>query len=191
MKQKVMMCWVAMALCLVCLVPRDGLADEKTLQNTLTAYLGPGTTPREATVTLWMENVNPLIGITLTFKFAPGADTVALDSLVTHTGRAAAFKVVPPLYTRENQTLLVNMLVPLDSTGAKTVPPIAPGQGMLAVLYFSAKGPFPADAFQMVTLQLPPENVLMYVTESVNQVTPTFTLVRKPAPMWPPDAKGK
>jgi len=133
--------------------------------------------------------VNPVVGITLPFKFAPGADSVVLDSLLTSNGRAAAFVMPKPLYTKEQQTLLVNMLQMRDSTGPKE-PPIPSGEGLLATLFFSAKGAFPMAAFRMVETQLPPQNVLMYVTQSLNSVQPAFELVRKPAPAGQPESSS-
>jgi len=158
---------------------------EGQLQNRITAYLGPGATAREAVVAVWMSNVNPVIGITLPFKFAPGADSVVLDSLLTKTGRGAAFQVPPPQYKKENQTLLVNMLSAGDST-AMLAGAIPSGEGLLAVLYFSSKAAFPTAAFKMTTVRLPPENDLLYVTNSFSAVKPEFALVKKPAPPWPP-----
>ena len=159
-------------------------ADQK-LQDRVTVYLGPGAKPNEAVVTIWMANTNPVIGITLPFKFAPGADSVVLDSLLTTTGRAAAFQVPPPMYKKENQTLLVNMLSAGDSA-AMLKGAIPAGEGPIAVLYLGAKSTFPVDAFKIAAVHLPPENELLYVTTTFNSVQPEFALVKKPAPLWPP-----
>ncbi|MEW5701112.1 MAG: hypothetical protein AB1792_02660 [Candidatus Zixiibacteriota bacterium] len=165
-------------------------AAEKSSVDKITAYLGPGATPNKAIVTVWMTNVNPVVGITLPFKFAPGADSVMLDSLLTTQGRAASFHVTQPLYKKENQTLLVNMLAGMDSV-AILAGAIPPGEGLLATLFFSSKSAFPTEAFKMAAVRLPPENNLLFVTNSFNSIQPEFELIKKPAPPWPPKTGQK
>ncbi|MBI3661872.1 MAG: hypothetical protein HY234_02335 [Acidobacteria bacterium] len=161
---------------------------DTTLANKMTAYLTPGATPRDAVVSIWMSNVNPVIGITLSFKFG-GIDSLILDSAETNKGRATPFYVPQPLYKRENQTLLINMLIMRDSIGAK-ITPLPPGGGPLATLYFHTRAPFATDAFKMVAMQLPPDNTLMYITETLNTVLPEFTVVRKAPPAATSPAAG-
>ena len=140
--------------------------------NTVTAYVSPGATKHDAVIELWMENVNPVIGITVPLKFATGGDSLALDSLFLTGGRAAAFTTFKPVYKSSNKTLLVNMLWRLDTASA--VAPIPPGSGPLMWIYLSTPGDFPFDKFQMASVQIPPENVLLYVTQSLNPVNPDF-----------------
>ena len=147
-------------------------AAENELGNTVTAYVSPGATKHDVVIELWMENVNPVIGITVPLKFATGGDSLALDSLFLTGGRAAAFTTFKPLYKPSNKTLLVNMIWRLDTTSV--VDPIPPGSGPLMWIYMSTPGDFPFDKFQMASVQIPPENVLLYVTESLNPVNPDF-----------------
>jgi hypothetical protein len=179
--------WVAASMAAVAtwvLGSAAALGADPKLPDKITAYLGPGAKPSEAVVTIWMSNANPVIGITLPLKFVPGADSVVVDSLLTTTGRAAAFQVPPPMYKKENQTLLVNMLSAGDSAGmmAGAIPV---GEGPIAVLYLGSKSAFPMNAFKIAAVRLPPENDLLYVTSSFNSVQPEFALVKKPAPPWP------
>lgn len=174
---------VLMAGCLWQITCSLATAGDKTKvvpTNKLTAYVVPGATENEAVVTLWMANVNPVGGICLPFKFA-AADSFWLDSMVTKPFRAGTFQMMPPKYEREKQTLLVNMLRESDSVKAKTgLIPV--GEGTLAVLYFSAKSKFPLADFKIAAVQLPPENVLLYVTETFNSVLPDFGMVRESPP---------
>lgn len=150
------------------------VAAENELDNTITAYVSPGATKHDAVIELWMENVNPVIGITVPLKFATGGDSLALDSLFLTGGRAEEFTTFKPVYKSSNKTLLVNMLWRLDTTS--TVAPIPPGSGPLMWVYMSTPEDFPFDKFQMASVQIPPENVLLYVTESLNPVNPSFAM---------------
>lgn len=148
--------------------------------NKVTAYVTSGSTENEAVVTLWMVNVNPVGAICLPFKFA-AADSFWLDSMVTKPYRAGSFQMMPPKYERQKQTLLVNMLRESDSVKAKAgLIPV--GEGTLATLHFSAKGKFPLSDFRIAAVQLPPENVLLYVTETFNSVLPEFSMLRQAPP---------
>lgn len=148
--------------------------------NKITAYITPGPSEREAVVTLWMANVNPVGALCLPFKFA-APDSVHLDSLVTKPFRAGSFMTPPPKYEADKQTLLCNMLRHDDSVKAKTGL-IPPGEGVLATLHFSARGKFPLEGFKIAAVQLPPENVLLYVTDTFNSVLPGYEAVRQAPP---------
>lgn len=156
----------------------------KNPANKITAYLSSGPSEKQAVVTLWMANVNPVGAICLPFKLA-APDSFALDSLVVKPYRAGTFHMAPPKYDRDKQTLLVNMLRADDSVKAKTgLIPV--GEGVLATLHLSSKGRFPMADFKIAPVQLPPENVLMYVTDTFNSVLPEFELKRES----PPSSKG-
>jgi len=170
--------------------PAAMAAEKSELQNKVTAFVEKGKTEREGVVTLWMANVNPVVGITLPFKFAPGADSLHLDSLFVDCGRAAHFRASQPKYEAESQTLLVAMMLRLDSI-TTIDDAIPPGDGLLARIHFSAEKTFPLDAFRIAAVPLPPQNKLMYVINTANSVLPEFEMVRKPAPEWPPVKKGK
>ncbi len=150
------------------------------LLNKVTAYVAPGATERQVVITLWMSNVNPVGAICLPFKFA-APDSFWLDSLVTAPYRAGSFQMMPPKYEREKQTLLVNMLRHSDSVKAKTGL-IEPGEGVLATMHMSAAGKFPLADFKIAAVQLPPENVLLYVTETFNSVLPEFVALKESPP---------
>lgn len=161
----------------------ESLADDKAKEKTnkITAYVTAGPTEKQAVITLWMSNVNPVGAICLPFKFA-AADSFWLDSLVTVPHRAGSFQMMEPKYERDKQTLLVNMLRETDSVKAKTgLIPV--GEGVLATLHFTAKGKFPLADFKIAAVQLPPENVLLYVTETFNSVLPEFEMRRETPPM--------
>ncbi len=153
----------------------------KEQQNKVTAYLTPGATEKEAIVAIWMSNINPVIGITLPFKFAIGEDTLRLDSADVIGSRAAEFLMTAPLYKPENATLLMNMIAKTDTVTHK-MPPIPPGEGPLVTFYFRTDSKFPIDKIKMATVQLPPENVLLFVTDSYASVNPAFEFVRKAPP---------
>lgn len=157
--------------------------------NRITAYVTPGATDKEAVITLWMSNVNPVGAICLPFKFA-AADSFWLDSLVTKPYRAGTFQMMAPKYERDKQTLLVNMLRDGDSVKAKTgLIPV--GEGVLATLHFSAAGKFPLSDFKIASVQLPPENVLLYVTETFNSVLPEFVVAHETSPGESKNAKSE
>lgn len=158
-------------------IPRATAEEE--MHDLVTAYLVPGADAHQAVVEVWMSNVNPVIGVTLPFKFAAG-DSLVMDSLVTSTGLAKNFAVVKPVFKAENQTLLVNMLW-ATMKGTQT-PPIPPGEGLLAQIYLHTPGKFPMKEFRMAAVQLPPENVLMFVTQTLNPVTPDFVLSESAPP---------
>lgn len=169
------------AICLALIAA--GNAEDKPKNdpgNKITAYITPGASEREAVVTVWMANVNPVGAICLPLKFA-APDSVHLDSLVTKPYRAGAFMMPPPKYEADKQTLLCNMLRHADSVKAKTGL-IPPGEGVLATIHFSAKGKFPLEGFKIAAVQLPPENVLMYVTDTFNSVLPEYEAVRQAPP---------
>lgn len=163
--------------------------SKNSLANKITAYITPGASESEAVITIWMSNVNPVGAICLPFKFA-AADSFWLDSLVTAPYRAGTFQMMPPKYERDKQTLLVNMLRHSDSVKAKSGL-IAPGEGTLATLHLSAAGKFPLDEFKIAAVQLPPENVLLYVTDTFNSVLPEFLAVKEPPPGQASKGKGE
>ena len=168
-------------------------ADEKgktELKDRVTAYVEQGATEKEGVVTLWMSNVNPVVGLTLPFKFAPGSDSLSLDSVRASDGRAAALHGPPSQYKSENQTYLQNLLILFDSAGANP-DPIPPGEGLLMRFYFSAEKQFPLKRFEMAAVQLPPQNRLLYVTDIARSILPEFVLVRGSAPAWPPAEEPK
>jgi hypothetical protein len=182
--------FAALTLC-CCLAASASRAEDKTAKpmNKMTAFVAPGASEKEAVVTLWMENVNPVGAICLPFKFA-AADSFWLDSMVTKPYRAGSFQMMPPKYERANQTLLVQMLRTSDSVQAKTgLIPV--GEGVLATLHFSAKGKFPLSDFKIAAVQLPPENVLLYVTETFNSVLPDFAMVRSAPPSNRDESKSE
>lgn len=162
-------------------------AADKTkpeIANKITAYVTAGPNQNQAVITLWMSNVNPVGAICLPFKFA-APDSFWLDSMVTRPYRAGSFQMMPPKYEKDKQTLLVNMLREADSVKAKTgLIPV--GEGVLATLHFTAAGKFPLADFKLAAVQLPPENNLLYVTDTFNSVLPEFE-VRYEAP---PGVKG-
>jgi hypothetical protein len=151
--------------------------------------VSPGATKHDAVIELWMENVNPVIGITVPLKFATGGDSLALDSLFLTGGRAQHFTAFKPLFKSANKTLLVNMLWKLDT--ASTVEPIPPGTGPLMWLYLSTPEEFAFDKFRMASVQIQPENVLLYVTETLNPVNPDFQVKQEAAPKSAPAAKSE
>lgn len=165
-----------------------GQKEKEELKNRVTAYIDRGATDKDGVVTLWLSNVNPLAGMTLPFKFAPGSDSIILDSVHNSVGRAATFRGPPPKYRQENQTYLQNLLIPIDSAGAD-LDPIPPGEGLLMRLFFSSETQFPLKRFEMAAVQLPPQNRLLYVTDIARTVLPEFVLVHGPAPVWPPVAE--
>ncbi len=159
---------------------RSADKDKQALGNKMTAFVTPGATEHEAVVTLWMSNVNPVGAICLPFKFA-AADSFWLDSLVTKPFRAGSFQMMQPKYEKDQQTLLVNMLRDADSVKAK-VGLVPVGEGVLATLHFSANSKFRIEEFKIASVQLPPENVLLYVTDTFNSVLPEFAMVRQAPP---------
>lgn len=189
------LCFVFLALLGLQLHSLPAAAEEKKpgtapeLKNKITAYLTQGATAGQAVITVTMSNVNPVGAISLPLKFA-SPDTFALDSLVTAPYRAGSFMMPPPNWNKDKKTLLINMLRSTDSVTAKTGL-IPPGLGVLAVLYLSTPGKFPLEKFQMAAVQLPPENVLLYVTETFNSVQPEFELVRGNPPLGPGNGKDK
>jgi len=156
---------------------------EGELGNKVTAYLSPGATKHDAVIELWMENINPVIAITVPLKFATGGDSLALDSMFLTGGRAAKFTAVRPLFNSSNQTLLVNMLWRLDTLTA--VDPIPPGGGPFMWLYLSTPEEFPFDKFKMASVQIPPQNVLLFATETLNPVHPDFVFKAEAPPKGP------
>ena len=165
----------------------------KEPQNKVTAYLAPGASDKQAVIAIWMTNATPVIGITLPFKFSAGDDTLRLDSVWTAGGRAARFIATPPQFKTANQTFLVNMIWATDSTTRKPVP-IPSGEGAIMWLSVHTDGKFPMDKLRMVAVQLPPENVLLFVTDAYATVNPSFELVRKAPPSSPAEGekvKGK
>ena len=181
------------ALAVVMMVQTASALAGKETQNKVTAYLAPGASEKQAVITIWMANVNPVIGVTLPFKFSVGNDTLRLDSVQVAGGRAAGFIMTPPQFKTANGTFLVNMISAADSTTRK-MSPILTGEGPVMWLYVRTDGKFPVDKLRMVSVQLPPENVLLYVIDSYATVNPSFELVRKPSPAWPTqnqDAKGR
>ncbi len=161
----------------------------KEAQNKITAYLTPGASDKQAVITIWMANANPVIGITLPFKFSVGEDTLRLDSLEVAGGRVAGFIMTPPQFKTAGSTFLMNMISPVDSTTRKTSP-IPVGEGAVMWLYVRTDGKFPLDKFRMASVQLPPQNVLLYVTDAYANVNPSFELVRKSPPPWPAQNQG-
>ncbi|GAB4321587.1 MAG: hypothetical protein Kow0074_12640 [Candidatus Zixiibacteriota bacterium] len=156
-----------------------GVSAQDDLHDKVTAYLVPGGASESAVLELWMSNVNNVLALCLPFKFAAG-DSLIFDSLVTRGGRAQDFAIVKPVFRPENQTLLINLMWAKDTT--YEAPPIPPGSGPLMRVYLSTPYPFPMKDFQMASVQLPPQNVLMFVTESLNSVTPDFEFSREAPP---------
>ena len=185
--------FVTLAVAVVLSAHSAWAGSAKEAQNKITAYLTPGVSDKQAVITIWMANVNPVIGMTLPFKFSVGEDTLRLDSLEVAGGRVAGFIMTPPQFKTANGTFLVNMISAVDSTTRK-MSPIPTGEGPVMWLYVRTDGKFPMDKLRMASVQLPPENVLLYVIDSYATVNPSFELVRKPPPAGPAqnqDAKGR
>jgi hypothetical protein len=155
------------------------VVGEEEVRDRITAHLKEGADPNKAVVELWISNTNPVIAMTLPFKFAAG-DSLAFDSLNVAGGRAGEFAVVGPVYRSENQTLLIHLMWARDTT--VQAPPIPVGSGPLMQIYLSTPKAFPMSDFRMASVQLPPQNVLMFVTETLNSVTPDFAFTREAPP---------
>ncbi len=169
---------VIIGLALMVMQAGNSVADDE-LRDKLTAHLKPGASPNSAIVEFWMTNTNNVLAMTLPFKFAAG-DSLAFDSIVTAGGVIADFPVVEPVYRSENQTLLVQVMWAKNTT--VQADPIPSGRGPLLQVHVSTPGEFPMDDFRMASVQLPPENVLMFVTATLNSVTPDFELTREAPP---------
>lgn len=178
--------WLIAVLCIVG-VFAPAQAGEQKLDNHVTAYLSAGANDSSAVLTLWMSNVNPVIGVTLPLKFVPGDSVMHLDSALFTNGVVGPFLSLGPRYTPKNQSLLVNFRRHPDSTKAN-VGAIPVGHGLIGQLFFSSKKQFPMQAFMAAAIKLPPEARLMYVTDTYNSVLPEFVFKKESPPQWPPDA---
>jgi hypothetical protein len=164
------------------------VSAEDELANKVTAYVQPGSSDSDVVVDLWMSNVNPVIGLTLPFKFAARTDTLIFDSISFAAGRASLFFTTDPIFRPSNNTLLVQMLWRMDSTAA--APPIPPGEGPLARIWLRAQEKISMKEFRIASVQIPPNNVLLYVAQTLNRVNPSFgfkigpppAMEKKPAP---------
>jgi hypothetical protein len=168
---------------------------EDELVNKVTAYVQPGSSDSAVVVDLWMSNVNPIIGLTLPFKFAARTDTLIFDSISFDQGRASLFFAMDPIFRPSNNTLLVQMLWRMDTTAA--APPIPPGEGPLAKIWLRAQEKISLEQFKIASVQIPPNNVLMYVAQTLNRVNPSFEFKAGPPPAMTKesapgsDTKGK
>lgn len=171
---------IAVLVSLTGLVALPANAEEEAVPNRITVYLRPGGAENQAVLEVWMSNANPVRGITLPFKFATGGPALSFDSLKLDGGRLAAFTGPKPNYKPENQTLLVNLLQGLSKE--KMAPPVPVGVGPIAWLYLSTKEKFPLADFKMASVQIEPQNVLLYVTDTYNSVHPDFLFTRESPP---------
>ena len=178
---------IVIAICLLAAIGwigTESASAEETLKNQVTAYVTHGNTERQLVIGIWTENANPIVGVTLPFKFGLDQDSLFFDSLSVVGGMAKGWTIMQPVYDAKLKTLLVNALRGVDPK--KFAPAIPAGKNPIMWIYLSAKKKVSLKKFQMVNVTLLPQNDLLYVTASMNTVNPAFALSREK----PPALKG-
>jgi len=156
-----------------------GFADDKAadkgksekLSDKIEIVLHPGADKNHAVAEVTAANVNPLRIISIPLKYVAGGEKIKVDSVSYIDTRAEYFeRKNDSLYT-ERHAILVMLMSPFKD---KKYHDLQPGSGVVARIYFSAKGTFPVDKFQMAPVTLPPNNKFMYVTDAITGAEPSF-----------------
>jgi len=156
-----------------------GLADDKvadtskseTSADKIEVTLLPGADKNHAVAEVVATNVNPLRILSIPLKYAAGEEKIRVDSVSYVNTRAEYFeRKKDSLYAARN-AILVLLMSPFKD---KKYEDLQPGSGVVARIYFSAKGTFPMDKFQLAPITLPPNNKFMYVTDAIAGAEPSF-----------------
>jgi hypothetical protein len=118
---------------------------------------------------VYLTNDENLAAMTLPFRWGPGHGVYRIDSASYVNTRTSGFAVK----TFYPDTLRETILIGLISDLGRGLPPLDPGSGPIARLFFSGVKPG-ARPLTLDTTFLPPHNVLQLVTPDVASVYPIF-----------------
>jgi len=156
-----------------------GFADDKAadtgksekMNDKIEVVLQPGVDKNHAVAEVTATNVNPLRILSIPLKYAAGEEKIKVDSVSYVDTRAEYFERKNDSLYPARQAVLVMLMSPFKD---KKYLDLQPGSGVVARIYFAAKGTFPMDKFQVAPVTLPPNNKFMYVTDAITGAEPSF-----------------
>lgn len=150
---------------------KDVAQKPEKLQDRVQVVLRPGAAENQAVAVLSAANVNPGRVLSFPLKYGAGEESVQFDSISYAGTRVEYFKTKTHTHFAERNALLMIMIAPHTPDGYAN---LKPGAGEIARIYFSSKGKFPLNSFRVDPVTLPPDNKLMYVTDTFVGVEPAF-----------------
>jgi hypothetical protein len=119
--------------------------------------------------TVHLRNPDPLAALTLPFTWRGGQSFYFADSANYAATRVEYFALKTYLADTANQTVLIGLISDLGMD----LPPLEPGSGPIAHLYFTARDSGTSPPLLDTTFILP-HNTLQLVTPDVRAITPEF-----------------
>lgn len=187
---------VRVLVCLLIIVPVGRLcwganepSDRFGKPDKITIEIAPFGKPGKWAVGVMLENDEELAAITVPLKFGKHVGQFVLDSVSFGNTRVAYFALKTTNSYDTLNAVLIGLLYCLDDNR----PPLEPGTGMVARLYFTQKSNPGREAVPLVidSTYFPPYNTLELVTPSAVPITPIFETIQveKLTPFAPPQKK--
>jgi hypothetical protein len=151
---------------------QDVAKKPEKLQDQVWVVLHPGAEKNQAVAVLSAANVNPGRVLSFPLKYVAGEESIQFDSISYVGTRVEHFTTKAHTLFPKRDALLMIMMAPY--TAETGITNLEPGTGEIARIYFSSKGNFPLDSFRIGPVKLPPDNKLMFVTDTFTGVEPTF-----------------
>jgi len=143
----------------------------EALVDRVTVVLEPGAAKNQAVAVISATNVNPARVLSFPLKYDAGETAIKFDSITYAGSRVEHFKTKAHTLFPDRNAVLIMMLAPYVDNKCMD---LTPGYGEIARIHFSSKSDFPLTAFQIGPVKLPPENKLLYVTDTFVGVEPAF-----------------
>lgn len=148
------------------------VAPQPKVANLVEVIVAPGAETDQAVATVRFANKAPARIVSIPLEFKAEGKQVWLDSVSFAGTRVEHFKLKDHTFFPERNAVLLLMSAPRTSEGYQDLEPSA---GSVAKLYLGSKGDFPLKTLTLRTVDLPPGNKLMYVTDGYRGETPEFT----------------
>jgi hypothetical protein len=142
----------------------------------ITIEIAPLGKPGKWAVGVMLDNDEELAAITVPLKFGERVGQFVLDSVSFGNTRVAYFALKTTNSYDTLNAVLIGLLYCLDDNR----PPLEPGTGMVARLYFTQKSNPEKEAQPLVidSTYFPPYNTLELVTPSAVPITPIFETIQ-------------
>lgn len=124
-----------------------------------------------------LDNPGPVAALTLPLRWGEGPPLYRIDSANYWGLRTEYFALKTFRVDSTRQTVLVGLISDLGGTR----PPLAPGEGAIARLFFTAQTRQVSYALLPDTTFIRPHNTLQLVTPDIRAINPRFVRVGVPA----------
>jgi hypothetical protein len=120
-------------------------------------------------VVVWLDNQQTLAAMTLPFRWGHGHSPFMIDSASYYGLRTEYFALKTFFPDSAGHTVLIGLISDLGAG----LPPLEPGSGPIARLYFTSRAPT-SRPLLLDTTFITPHNTLQVVTPDVRAITPEF-----------------